>query len=29
VEIARWRAALELHTVWGGEEENFFGVPLE
>jgi hypothetical protein len=27
-EAARWYAALELHTAWGGSEEHFFGIPL-
>jgi hypothetical protein len=27
-EADRWRAALQLHTVWGGSDENFFGIPL-
>lgn len=27
-EVARWTAALELHTAWGGERENYFGIPL-
>ncbi len=27
-EVARWRAGLALHLAWGGEEENFFGLPL-
>jgi len=24
-----WREALALHRAWGGEEEDFFGVPLQ
>lgn len=27
-EGARWREGLALHRAWGGEEEDFFGVPL-
>ncbi|TCT07879.1 hypothetical protein [Aquabacter spiritensis] len=27
-EAEKWRAALALHTAWGGGEEDFFGVPL-
>lgn len=27
-ELARWRDALALHRAWGGEEEDFFGIPL-
>ncbi len=28
IELTRWREALALHLAWGGEEENFFGIPL-
>ena len=27
-ETAKWRSGLALHQAWGGEEEEFFGVPL-
>jgi hypothetical protein len=27
-ELTKWREALALHLAWGGEEENFFGIPL-
>lgn len=27
-EIERWKSAFALHTVWGGDEEQFFGIPL-
>ena len=27
-ETARWRAGLALHLAWGGDEEDFFGLPL-
>jgi hypothetical protein len=27
-EMMQWQNALALHRAWGGEEENFFGVPL-
>jgi hypothetical protein len=27
-EKRKWRDALDLHRAWGGEEEDFFGVPL-
>lgn len=27
-EAARWQSALDLHLAWGGNEEDFFGVPL-
>ncbi|MGY3450899.1 hypothetical protein [Bradyrhizobium sp. USDA 4353] len=27
-ELAQWQNALALHRAWGGDEENFFGVPL-
>ncbi len=27
-EMAQWQNALALHRAWGGEDENFFGVPL-
>lgn len=27
-ELAKWQKALALHRAWGGEEEDFFGVPL-
>jgi len=25
----RWREAFALHRAWGGDEEAFFGVPLQ
>ncbi|MFY9656065.1 MAG: hypothetical protein WAK01_05685 [Methylocystis sp.] len=28
-ELSRWREALALHKAWGGDDEAFFGVPLE
>lgn len=28
-EQLRWRDASTLHRAWGGDEEAFFGVPLE
>jgi hypothetical protein len=28
LEAMRWRDGLALHRAWGGDEENFFGVPL-
>ena len=28
-EQSRWKEAFSLHKAWGGEEEGFFGVPLE
>ncbi len=28
IESARWKNALALHRAWGGNEEDFFGVPL-
>ncbi|MGA8172648.1 MAG: hypothetical protein WB816_17695 [Methylocystis sp.] len=28
-EQTRWREAYALHKAWGGEDEGFFGVPLE
>ena len=27
-ETARWQAAYDLHCAWGGDEEQFFGIPL-
>jgi hypothetical protein len=27
-EAARWKNALALHRAWGGDDENFFGIPL-
>ncbi len=27
-ESAKWRNALALHKAWGGEDEDFFGIPL-
>lgn len=27
-ETTKWQNALALHRAWGGDEENFFGVPL-
>lgn len=27
-EAAKWRNALALHKAWGGEDEDFFGIPL-
>jgi len=27
-ETTKWRNALALHQAWGGNEEDFFGVPL-
>lgn len=27
-EASKWRDALALHQAWGGEEEDFFGIPL-
>ncbi len=29
VEQTRWRDAFALHKAWGGEDEAFFGVPLQ
>lgn len=29
VEQTRWREAFALHKAWGGEDEAFFGVPLQ
>lgn len=29
LEVSYWRQALALHKAWGGEEESFFGVPLQ
>ncbi len=28
-EQTRWRDAFALHKAWGGEDEAFFGVPLQ
>ncbi len=27
-EVVKWRNALALHQAWGGDDENFFGIPL-
>jgi hypothetical protein len=27
-ESAKWYDALALHKAWGGDEEDFFGIPL-
>jgi hypothetical protein len=27
-EKLKWRNALDLHRAWGGDEEDFFGVPI-
>lgn len=27
-EQVKWRDAFELHRAWGGDGENFFGIPL-
>ncbi|CCE00762.1 hypothetical protein [Bradyrhizobium sp. STM 3809] len=27
-ELTQWQNALALHRAWGGDDENFFGVPL-
>jgi hypothetical protein len=27
-ESARWKNALALHLAWGGNDEDFFGVPV-
>lgn len=27
-ELEKWRNALALHRAWGGEDEDFFGIPL-
>src|SRR5271165_4346097 len=27
-ELERWRAAYGLHQAWGGDDEQFFGIPL-
>ncbi len=27
-ESERWKAAFDLHCVWGGDENEFFGIPL-
>jgi len=29
LEQSRWREAFALHKAWGGEDEGFFGVPLQ
>ncbi len=29
LEVSYWRQALALHKAWGGDEEGFFGVPLQ
>lgn len=28
-ERSRWREAYALHKAWGGDDEAFFGVPLQ
>lgn len=28
-EQTRWREAFALHKAWGGEDEAFFGIPLQ
>jgi hypothetical protein len=28
IEMTKWRNALALHRAWGGDDENFFGIPL-
>ncbi len=28
IESTKWRSALSLHKAWGGDDENFFGIPL-
>lgn len=28
VESNKWRKGLALHRAWGGDEEDFFGIPL-
>lgn len=28
IESDKWRNALALHRAWGGDEEEFFGIPL-
>lgn len=27
-ELAKWNNALALHKAWGGNDEDFFGIPL-
>lgn len=27
-EAERWQDALSLHKAWGGDDEDFFGIPL-
>ena len=27
-EAERWKAAFDLHCIWGGDEDEFFGIPL-
>jgi hypothetical protein len=29
VEQFKWREALALHLAWGGDDEGFFGIPLQ
>jgi hypothetical protein len=29
IEQSKWRDAFTLHKVWGGDDEGFFGVPLQ
>jgi len=28
IELSKWRNALALHRAWGGNDEEFFGIPL-
>ncbi len=28
IEITKWRDAQALHKAWGGNDEDFFGIPL-
>jgi hypothetical protein len=28
-ESLKWREALALHKAWGGDDESFFGIPLQ
>lgn len=28
IKSTKWRNGLSLHKAWGGDDENFFGVPL-
>lgn len=27
-EVSLWQFARELHLVWGGDEDQFFGIPI-